>query len=112
MTTEHPVIPSSLLIEAWHIEWGKGKSMEELLTEAVQYGADEELKACCNWLKTQTIGGRSAVELRMIRRPKSKKLKERAIEALTEIAADEADHEVLIECFKDVRRALEALPDD
>ena len=86
--------------------------MSELLTEAVQYGADQELKACCNWLKNNTTGGYSSVQLRMARRPKSADLKKRAIEALAEIAVDEADHQDLIECFEVVRRALEALPDD
>jgi hypothetical protein len=59
----------------------------DLATKAAQWGADQELKACCEWLfkdpATHDLVGREAryldFELRAARRPKPPSLKRRAL---------------------------------
>jgi hypothetical protein len=84
----------------------------EVFSAATQWGADQELEACCEWLSgcgCESYGR----ELRAARRPKPPSLKEQALEALSRFdwnshaTASEMDAD-----FKTVLRALEALPDD
>ena len=80
-------------------------------TRAAQWGADQELDACCNWLdyNCPSVG---AVHLRAARRPKPPSLKEQALEILQRLSKDgfpcnyqeDSDWDTL-------RRALEALPE-
>jgi hypothetical protein len=81
MTENHPITPPSELLQLWfeqHHDYDKG--INELLIEAAQWGADAELKACCEWLSVPCPSyGR---ELRNARRPKPSSLKERLTEAL------------------------------
>jgi hypothetical protein len=69
MTQQHPITPPSELLQLWfeqHHDYDKG--INELLIEAAQYGADQELEACCEWLSVPCPSyGR---ELRNARRPK------------------------------------------
>jgi hypothetical protein len=69
MTENHPITPPSELLQLWfeqHHDYDKG--INELLIEAAQYGADQELEACCEWLSVPCPSyGR---ELRNARRPK------------------------------------------
>jgi hypothetical protein len=80
---------------------------EKVLSEAAQWGADQELEACCaevSWNGNKAL----AVELRNRRRPKPPSLKEQALAALETIPKL-----VGFESERDaVRRALEALPND
>jgi hypothetical protein len=68
------------------------------LTEAAQWGADQELEACCEWLDGV---GDLTLQLRAARRPKPPSLKEQALKAL-----EDDDIDVYL-----IRRALEALPE-
>ena len=77
---------------------------------AAQWGADQELEACCEWVsqwRCMVGGSRPEVGLRAARRPKSLSLKE---QALTELA--EWENVMDIAPDSPIRRALEALPDD
>ena len=48
MTQEHPVIPPSELLSKWRSKrCNTVASFNALLTEVAQWGADEELKRCC-----------------------------------------------------------------
>jgi len=81
-----------------------------LSRQAARWGADQELEACCEVLARELIcdGKHVATDLRMIRRPKSPNLKERALihfesfAAAFETSGGDSD---LIRC------ALEQLPD-
>jgi hypothetical protein len=105
--TDHPITPPSELLQLWfeqHHDYDKG--INELLIEAAQYGANQELEACCEWLSVPCPSyGR---ELRNARRPKPPSLKEQALAALNEIEDRHAGPTIQEEL---IRRALEQLND-
>jgi hypothetical protein len=79
------------------------------VTELAQQIADQELEACCEWLGSiWPVVNVPIDELRTARRPKPPSLKEQALQALAELAA---------ECYGNtdkpdtIRRALEQLND-
>ena len=72
---------------------------------AAQWGADQELEACCKWLPK--LPPWSANDLRKHRRPKPPSLKEQALAALEvipKLVGFESERDT-------IRRALEALDD-
>jgi hypothetical protein len=111
----HPITPPPELVQQWVAEiWHEGTpvrvslSDEHIATRAAQWGADQELEACCKWLDGV---GDLKQQLRAARRPKPPSLKEQALMALEDgdigPGASLTPVEVCI-----IRRALEALPDD
>ena len=52
----------------------------DLARHAAQWGADQELKACCEWVTEATPW--AAEKLRAARRPKPPSLKQRALKGL------------------------------
>ncbi len=78
-----------------------------LATRAAQWGADQELEACCKELEYNFIPDSSS--LRAARRPKPPSLKERA---LHELAAVYNRDEIDDSAYDTIRRALEVLPND
>ena len=110
MTQEHPIAPSSELVEKWYeaIDNSSTSWKQELTTQAARWGADMELEACCEWIPKATPW--DAEQLRAARRPKPPSLKELALEALDQ--ADKGLTEYEWPSRHDIiRRALESLPD-
>jgi len=123
MPQQHPITPPPELVEQWVAEiWHEGTpvrvalSDEHIATRAAQWGADQELEACCEWLyerlkvTTLTLWH----ELRVARRPKPPSLKEQALQALSEAVkmADDVPPEGICSGQADIiRRALEQLDD-
>ena len=115
MTQQHPITPPPELLQLWvaqHADYNKG--INELLIEAAQYGADQELEACIDWIANARNSGMGwdiaaslSGDLRAARRPKPPSLRELALEALNRM-----DQFPNLEDQQIVRRALEALPDD
>jgi hypothetical protein len=66
MTQTHPLTPPEELLEHWDIV-SKFGNWRNALTLAAQWGADQELEACCEWLDKSTVG--MAELLRTARRP-------------------------------------------
>ncbi len=98
------ITPPPELVQQWRNE----EPYEGLLSRAAQYGADQELEACCKVLE---VSDRNAREfLYAARRPKPKplSLKEQALEMLEN--AWEGGH-VNNNAAQTIRRALEALDD-
>ena len=85
----------------WGYEQRAANNEDEL-----QKARDEELEACCEWLKKGWIPPGISSDLRTARRPPS--LKEQALEALKH--AEEGWRPVPADC-EIIRRALESLPD-
>lgn len=128
-TNEHPVTPPSELIREL---WDKHRkapdagidaatAWRQVITHAAQWGADMELKACCDWLEDTDCEDPQEVanHLRAARRPKPPSLKEEALEALEQIdgyAIDQLSaytiHKELKQYANTIRRALESLPND
>jgi hypothetical protein len=81
----------------------------DLARQAAQWGADQELEACCKWLPK--LPPWSGDDLRRHRRPKPPSLKEQALEQLDGIAAVfRMTHGGNLVCDT-IRRALEQLDD-
>jgi hypothetical protein len=108
MTNEHPITPPPELRQLWAqqaqrmnprdpIAW-----QEHIANQAAQWGANQELEACCEWLAYEGHE-HEHLALRAARRPKPPGLKEQALERL-ELAKKYVDVEPIL-------RALEALDD-
>jgi hypothetical protein len=116
MTQQHPITPpSSELVLQWIGEFfgcttdGELSDSERFLTtRAAQWGADQELEACCEWLEQK--GFAFVDELRAARRPKPPSLKEQALDALAHIATG-PNPTAFLDCQDTIRRALEQLDD-
>ena len=94
--TNHPITPPPELLQKWYDE--KTDYWTDMIC-AAQWGADQELQACCNWLPK--ISPWSGKDLRKHRRPKPLTLKEQALQQCN----DYIDPDGII------RKALEALPE-
>jgi hypothetical protein len=112
MTSTSPITPPPELVEEWANDSvpinanAIGRDWERAFaTRAAQWGADQELEACCEWLRQID----EIAELRLARRPKSTSLKEQALAVLTQYMTGET---ILTKDSVDtIRRALEALDD-
>jgi hypothetical protein len=109
MTQQHPITPSDELIGEWiDTDEGGPNVISRIATRAAQWGADQELKACCEWMADETPTNYINA-LRAARRPKSPSLKEQALLAV-DVAV--ADYRIAADVADVVRRALEQLPDN
>jgi hypothetical protein len=111
--TEHPITPPLELVQQWVDAYFGGTVAQtnfhlDLANRAVQWGADQELEACCEWLRSKNILEPAIDALRAKRRPKPPSLKEQALDEL-HISFDRG---YLKEGAADtIRRALEQLDD-
>jgi len=102
------------LVQQWVAEiWHEGTpvrvslSDEHIATRAAQWGADQELEACCDWIREQGYHPSVPRDLHADRRPKPPSLKERALQAWACVEAGTDDQTAMAV----IRRALEALPE-
>jgi hypothetical protein len=120
MTENHsfPITPPPELVQQW---WEQADQYQDdpktyfdyVATEAAQWGADQELEACCEWLHWQNLATHPELipSLRAARRPKPPSLKKQALDELDGIAAVfRMSHGGDLVCNK-IRRALEQLDD-
>jgi hypothetical protein len=115
MTNQHPITPPPELLDKWEEEWHHSHFKYNdvdlslyIAAYAAQWGADQELKACVEWLADDD--DRQA--LQTYRRPKPPSLKEQALNALGRFNTN--DHWQpceMVADFETIRRALEALPE-
>jgi hypothetical protein len=82
--------------------------------QAAQWGADQELEACCEWLVNSLSEDPQEVsqELRAARRPKPPSLKEQALTAMLHLQKAAETNMDTIEAVHIICRALKALPND
>jgi hypothetical protein len=78
---------------------------------AAQWGADQELEACCTWLSDHGYIAADP-ELRAARRSKALSLKEQAIKDLDDLEVNLKDFGMGFVPITNLRKALEALPND
>jgi hypothetical protein len=111
---QHPITPPPELATHWLELWNnmpvpRPVTIQYIATQAAQWGADQELEACCAevsyWASTAV-----AAEVRAARRPPPS-LKEEALEALEHLALG-PDPTAFLADMETIRRALEALPND
>ena len=109
--SNHSPIPSPPpeLVKRWCTNRGEHNSADQfwryIATQAAQWGADQELEACCKWLPK--LPPWSADDLHRHRRPKPPSLKEQALEAQQRMWDGTSNHDD----WNLIRRALEALDD-
>jgi hypothetical protein len=115
--TQHPITPPpSELVLQWIGEFfgctagGELSDSERFLTtRAAQWGADQELEACCSLLELSDDNAREF--LQSARRPKPPSLKEQAQAELKRLISL-IPTEGAIAMAEPIRRALEQLPDN
>ena len=81
---------------------------EELACLAYRAGADYELEACCEWLRSQHHSDTWPNRIRAARRPKPPSEAEQALEDLESLIVDLANHGMGFKTTN-IRRALERL---
>ena len=121
MTHEHPVTPPLELVNQWDREWREQQNapvigwsanlLAYVATRAAQWGADQELEACCEWIAAYPWLDHPELlikQLRAARRPKPPSLKEQAL-ALVEQHED--GWRPSPKDWDTIRRALEQLDD-
>ncbi len=106
-----PITPPPELVQQWRksapVDAAVNNAYERhIATRAAQWGADQELEACCEWLKADP---ELVDEIRAARRPKPPSLKELALTALTRYTTGETI--LTNESVDTIRRALEQLDD-
>jgi hypothetical protein len=113
--SQNLITPPPELVQQWREQAPRcrdgGIAREDwLMTRAAQYGADQELEACCEWIAAYPWLDHPELlikQLRAARRPKQPSLKEQALDLLDKAEDPSWD----INDFSIVRRALEQLPD-
>jgi len=111
MTNQHPITPPLELVDSIWNQFKTGltrnlltsEAFREAITKASQWGADQELEACCEWVDRKWSGVKNR-ELRTTRRPKPPSLKEQAIAVLENAGVSAAHYNILL-------RGLEQLDD-
>ena len=104
-TDQHPITPPPELVEQWLSEHygavsvAPGAATSHVATQAAQWGADQELEACCEWLKKNIECHITIGFLRDARRPEPPSLKERLSKAI--IDGDEREALKLLEDLDD-----------
>jgi hypothetical protein len=114
MTNQHPITPPPELVQQWMTEYTETKpnclGTEFIATRAAQWGADQELEACCEWLKLE--GHEHEHEaLLAARRPKAPSLKEQALADFDWMVGRTLGRPEFDERSERIRRALEQLDD-
>jgi len=124
MTEQHPITPSPSQLDRWEMV-ARATTDPSLLNEpairaghfgvvhrkalrlAFAAGADQELDACCEWLRSQHHSDTWPNRIRAARRPKPPSLKEQALDQLRALNQEGVlDRDTYL-----IRRALEQLHD-
>jgi hypothetical protein len=108
MTNQHPITPPPELVHQW-ADMLASRSDQAIFTMAAQWGADQELESCCEWLECNYNYPQVNHPLRAARRPEPPSLKEQALEALEALPTPAG--QVTADRLATIRRALEALDD-
>ena len=100
------ITPPSELLDQWCMDATLG-NWRDIATQSAQWGADQELETCCEWITGQDLAWTS-FQLRAARRPKPPHLKDQALYELNNIYnRDKIDDTT----YDTIRRALEQLDD-
>ena len=112
MSNQHPIIPPPELVDKWVNQSPYINPEGYIATQAAQWGADQELEACCEWVSPFSHDDCYYEDkLRNARRPKPPSLKEQALSELN-LTADPDGAELSRTQVELIRKALEALPND
>jgi hypothetical protein len=97
MTNQHPISPPPELRRQWldndHFSMVTGTHdllsitrdrLNSVIDQAAQWGANQELEACCEWLDRRLFGRDEIAAFRAARSPKPPTLKEQALALLSQ----------------------------
>ena len=88
MRNQHPITPPPELVEQWYdaciLEGAITYDEYKFAAQAAQWGADQELEACLNWLDRNCGRSEIPASLQEDRRRKPPSLKERIAAAITD----------------------------
>jgi len=109
MSEQPPITPPPELVQEWVYLIATCTDIE-VFSAAAQWGADQELEACCEYLvRCAQWEPEDVTELRAARRLRPPSLKERALHELADVYnRDKIDDSA----YDTIRLALDALPDD
>ena len=105
----NPITPPDELMDQW-ADMLASRYDHVVFSIAAQWGADQELEACCEWLVRNYNYPEAGNPLRAARRPKPPSLKEQALSELN-LTADPDGAELSRTQVELIRQALEALDD-
>ncbi len=111
--TNHPITPPPELVQKWTSLSNEMEGSEVwmlLATFAAEWGADQELEACCQWLEENCGRWELPLSLRAGRRPKPKSQKQQALEALDALDCV-SETSVAEEKIHILRRIIEEFPE-
>jgi hypothetical protein len=115
MMMTNPITPPPELVQQWEEQFLErptinGCSIQSYIAaKASQWGANQELEACCEWLVRNYNYPEAGNPLRAARRPNPPSLKEQALHELV----DAYDKDKIDDTTYDtIRAALDALPND
>ena len=112
MTDQHPITPPPELIKQWVKKANHNDPLfAQVAVMGAQWGSDQELEACCEWLVCNYNYPEAGNPLRATRRPKPPSLKEQAYDALDTYIYGEPDPKDKERTYNTIRRALEQLND-
>jgi hypothetical protein len=104
------ITPPPELLDQWCME----NNWRDIAIQAAQWGADQELEACCEWLAYEGYE-HEHLALRAARRPKPPTLKEQALKMLRPLSnpvmPGTPEYRLYEPQAEIIRRALEALDD-
>ena len=115
--TEKRITPPPELVEQWRAAssnvpaslstdpGGRRDYIDYIATQAAQWGADQELEACCEWLSNRSS---LTEKLRDVRRPKPLSPKEEALQVLEDLIES---RRIVDPEYQALRHALEQLDD-
>jgi hypothetical protein len=115
MTNQHPITPPPELVQQWNTE-GRHQDYctltESIAARAAQWGADQELLACGNYLKQCAAWEEEDVtEFYNYRRPRSLSLKELALESVKRFEKSGEFFSDQMRELEFIRKALETIND-
>ena len=101
-------------MQQWCLHSNKHETADQfwrhIATQAAQWGSDQELEACREWLRIDGVDGLTADMMYEARRPKPPSLKEQALTALSHLLSGSAQTLDTTEAEFYIRKALEQLP--
>ena len=114
---QHPITPPPEQFKQWEDDiLNERDNVDHVLDcawrDGFRAGADQELEACCEWLKRDS--GWDAIDIKDLieyRRPILQNLKKQALGALSAIALGADDTREFYQDIETIKIALEALPD-
>lgn len=123
MTQEHPITPPEDLVDSMWDKfkprdcryWPTSAAFKNVITESVQWGADQELEAILELAGASALpederyfDGLTVASIRAARRPKPPSLREQAI---SELSGAYNVNQIDDTTYETIRKALEQLPE-